>query len=94
MLQPGVQSFTWKASDDNQDSLEYSLYFKGAGESDWKLLEKNLTDTFYTLNAASLPDGTYRLKVMASDAPSNPRGKFLIGELVSDPFVLANASRK
>jgi hypothetical protein len=92
VLQPGAQSFMWKAKDDNEDSLEYSLYFKGEGESDWKLLEKKLTDTFYTLNTASLPDGTYRLKVVASDAPSNPYDKFLIGELVSDPFVIANAS--
>jgi hypothetical protein len=91
-LQPGAQSFTWKASDDNEDSLEYSLYFKGEGESDWKLLEKKLTDTFYALNAASLPDGTYRLKVVASDAPTNPYDKFLIGELISNPFVIANAS--
>jgi hypothetical protein len=92
MLQPGAQSFAWKAVDDNEDSLEYSLYFRGEGESEWKLLAKKLTDTFYTLNAASLPDGTYRLKVVASDAPSNPYDKFLIGELISDPFVIANAS--
>jgi hypothetical protein len=91
-LQPGAQSFTWKAIDDNEDSLEFSLYFKGEGESDWKLLEKKLTDTFYTLNAASLPDGTYRLKVLASDAPCNPYDKYLIGELISNPFVIANAS--
>jgi hypothetical protein len=94
VLQPGAQSFTWKASDDNDDTLEYSLYFKGDGESDWKLLEKKLSDTFYALNAASLPDGTYRLKVVASDAPSNPYDKFLIGELISEPFIIANSSPK
>ncbi len=92
MLQPGAQSFSWKASDDNEDSLEYSLYFKGEGEADWKLLEKKLTDTFYTLNAAALPDGAYRLKVVASDEPSNPYDRYLIGELISKPFVIANAS--
>ena len=91
VLQPGAQSFTWKASDENEDSLEYSLYFKGEGESEWKLLEKKLADTFYTLNTAALPDGSYRLKVVASDAPSNPYDKFLVGELISDPFVIANA---
>ena len=92
MLQPGAQSFTWKASDDNLDSLEYSLYFRGIAESDWKLLKEELTDTFYTLPAASLPDGAYRLKVVASDAPSNPHDKFLIGELISSPFVITSAS--
>lgn len=92
VLQPGSQSFTWKAADDNDDNLEYSLYFKGEGESDWKMLEKKLTDTFYTLDAASLPDGVYTLKVVASDAPSNPFGKFLIGELISRPFVISNTT--
>jgi hypothetical protein len=92
VVTPGAQAFTWKAADDNDDTLEYALYFKGDGESDWKLLEKKLTDTFYTLDAASLPDGAYRLKVVANDAPSNPYDKFLIGELISDPFVIANTS--
>lgn len=91
VLQPGAQSFLWKAADDNEDSLEYSLYFKGESETDWKLLEEKYSDTFYTLVAASLPDGVYRLKVVASDAPSNPFDDFLIGELVSRPFVIANA---
>jgi hypothetical protein len=91
-LQPGAQSFTWEAVDVNEDVLEYSLYFKGEQESDWKLLEKNLSDTFYTLNAASLPDGGYRVKVVASDGPSNPYDKFLIGERISDPFIIANAT--
>ncbi len=91
-LQPGAQSFTWKASDDNDDNLEYSIYFRGEGESDWKLLAKELTDTFYTLDGTSLPDGVYRLKVVATDAPSNPYGKALIGELISKPFVVSNAT--
>jgi len=91
-LQPGAQSFTWKATDDNDDNMEYAIYFKGEGESDWKLLAKKLSDTFYTLDASSLPDGVYTVKVVASDAPSNPYGKFLIGELVSPPFVIGNST--
>ncbi|NWG13621.1 MAG: WD40 repeat domain-containing protein, partial [Acidobacteria bacterium] len=92
VLQPGAQSLTWKATDDNDDTLEYALYFKGDGESDWKLLQKEVSDMFYTLDAASLPDGMYALKVVASDKPSNPFGKFLIGELVSRPFLISNST--
>jgi|WetSurMetagenome_2_1015567.scaffolds.fasta_scaffold01494_9 hypothetical protein len=92
ILQAGAQSFTWKATDDNDDSLEYAIYFKGEGESEWKVLEQRSTDTFYTLDSVSLPGGVYRLKVVASDAPSNPYGRFLIGELVSNPFVISNTT--
>lgn len=91
VLQPGAQSFDWKAADENEDSLEYSLYFKGEEETDWKLLERKLTDTFFTMNAATLPEGAYRLKVVASDAPSNPHDKYLVGELVSETFVITNS---
>lgn len=92
VLQAGAQSFTWKATDDNDDSLECAIYFKGEGESEWKILEQRLTDTFYTLDSVSLPDGVYRLKVVASDAPSNPYGRFLIGEMISNPFVISNTT--
>ena len=91
-LHPGSQSFTWKAVDDNEDAMNYAIYFRGEGESEWKLLKKDLSDTFYTLKTASLPDGAYRLKVVADDKPSNPSDSFLIGERISDSFVVANAS--
>lgn len=91
-IQPGAQSFTWKATDDNGDDLVYSIYFRGSDERDWKLLAKDIRDTFYTLDGGSLPDGTYLLKVVASDAPSNEYGKGLIGALLSRPFVICNGT--
>jgi hypothetical protein len=92
IAQPGAQAFTWKAADDNDDALEYAVYFKGEGESDWKVLEKRTLETFYTIEAGALPDGVYSVKVLASDAPSNPYGKSLIGELVSKPFVISSGT--
>jgi len=92
VLQPGARSFTWKATDDNDDSLQYSIFFKGEGETDWKLLEKQATETFYTLDGSSLPDGVYSIKIVASDEASNPYGKSLVGELISPPFVMNNST--
>lgn len=92
IIQAGAQSFTWKATDDNDDALQYSIYFRGGGENDWKLLAKDLKDTFYTLDGDALPDGVYSLKVVASDAPSNAYGRGLIGELVSRPFIISNST--
>jgi hypothetical protein len=61
----------WNARDDNDDSLVYSIYYRGAGETNWKLLKDQLTEKYYSFDANVLPDGGYTLKVVASDAPSH-----------------------
>lgn len=88
--QPGARSITWRADDENEDELSYQLFFRADGTDAWKLLEKDLTDDFFTLDSTTLPDGIYQVKVVASDAPSNAYGKALTGEMVSRPFVIDN----
>ena len=70
----------WVAHDDNDDQLEYSLYYRGDGESRWLLLKDDLTDKFYSFDASLLPDGGYTFKVVASDAPSHSPGEQLTAE--------------
>ena len=41
----GVLSFAWRAEDPDNDSLQYSIYYKGIKEANWKLLEKDYADT-------------------------------------------------
>ncbi len=91
VYQPGAQSISWEAHDDNGDELEYALYFKGEGEANWKLLENHLTETTYTIDSKALPDGVYSVKVVASDVPSNPREAALTDEMVSRTFVINNS---
>jgi WD40 repeat protein len=78
----------WLAHDDNGDVLEYAIYYRGEGEQNWQLLKKNIRLTYLSFNAELLPDGPYRLKVVASDAPSHNPGEALTGERVSDRFVI------
>ena len=61
----------WTAHDENDDELTYSLYYRGDGETDWKLLKSDLDDKYFSFDASLLPDGGYTFKVMASDAPSH-----------------------
>ena len=70
----------WLAHDENSDTLTYSVYYRGEGEHNWQLLRKNISQTFLTFDAELLPDGPYRLKVVASDAPSHNPGEALTGE--------------
>ncbi len=88
--QRGAQSFQWTATDKNQDTLTYDLYYRAENERTWKLLKKDLEDNFYTINSDTLPDGTYTVRVVASDQPSNPPDLALRGEMESRPFTIDN----
>ncbi len=78
----------WAAHDDNGDTLSYAVYYRGEGERNWLLLKKNIRQTYLSFDAQLLPDGPYRLKVVASDAPSHNPGEALTGDKVSDRFVI------
>ncbi len=87
----GFQTVTWDASDENGDTLRYGLAMKKDGESEWRVLEEGLTETIYAFDTLSFPDGTYLLKITASDAPSNPLGLELKSERTSQPLVIDNS---
>ena len=76
----------WAAHDDDGDDLIYSLYLRGDGETVWRLLKDKITEKAYSFDATLVPDGGYRIKVVASDAPSHAPGDALTGEKVSDRF--------
>jgi hypothetical protein len=78
----------WLAHDDNGDELVFSVYYRGDGEQDWRLLKDKVTDRYLSFDAGTLPDGPYRLKVVASDAPSHNPGEALTGDRVSERFLI------
>ena len=90
LTEPGMRSVIWSADDDNDDELVFSVYYRGEGESRWKLMAEDLSDKFYSWDAATLADGAYTLKVLASDAPANPPALALSGENISDRFEVDN----
>src|SRR5713101_4670337 len=89
-LQKGYQSVLWSAHDDNDDELRYSVFFRGENEHEWKLLKDNLEQKFYSWDTTTLPDGAYYLKIVASDAPSNPPALTLRTERESERFEVDN----
>lgn len=84
----GSITVRWMAHDDNGDKLTYTIYYRGEGETNWQLLKDRVTKTYYTFNAELLPDGPYRIKIVASDAPSHNPGEALTGERVSNRFLI------
>jgi sugar lactone lactonase YvrE len=84
----GAVTARWSAHDDNGDDLTFAVYFRGEDEQNWQLLKDKTTDRYLTFEAATLPDGAYRIKVIAMDAPSHTPGEALTGERQSVRFVV------
>jgi hypothetical protein len=88
--QRGARSFQWQAEDRNGDTLEYAIYYRGINEQTFRLLKDKLRDTFYTIDGATLADGRYIVKIVASDGPDNPLDQKLTGERISEPVDIDN----
>ncbi|PYR18887.1 MAG: hypothetical protein DMF94_18295 [Acidobacteria bacterium] len=90
--QKGLQTLVWKADDENDDDLVYDVLFRREGETAWKTLRKAATDAILVWDTTTIPNGTYFVKIVASDAPSNPTGTALTGELDSSAFEVDNTA--
>ncbi|HEU4766918.1 MAG TPA: hypothetical protein VFS77_06070 [Pyrinomonadaceae bacterium] len=88
--QRGARSFQWQAEDRNSDTLEYAIYYRALNDQTFRLLKEKLRDNFYTIDGATLADGRYVIKVVATDAPDNPPGQRLSGERLSEPVDIDN----
>jgi len=89
--QKGYRTVVWTAHDDNDDDMQFAVYYRGENESEWKLLKDKLDQKFYSFDTTTLPDGAYYLKIVASDAPSNPPAGALKTERESERFEVDNA---
>ena len=90
VMQKGYQTVLWTAHDDNEDELQYSVYFRGENEKEWKLLKDKLEQKFYSFDTTALADGAYYLKIVATDTPSNPPAGALTAERESERFEVDN----
>ena len=92
IFQRGLQTFQWKADDDNSDELSYDVFYRREGDTQWRTLKSDLRETLLVWDTSSVPNGTYVLKVLASDRRSNPESSALGGELESNSFEIDNVA--
>ena len=92
IYQKGLQTFVWKADDDNGDDLVYDVHYRREGDTAWRPLKRELRDTLLVWDTSSVPNGTYVLKVSASDTRANPADAALVGELESSSFEVDNVA--
>lgn len=85
-----VLEASWSVEDPDGDDLLYSLFLRGLKDQEWLLLEKELTGTRQVLDLRGLPDGTYRLKLVATDATSNTAAAARTVEQEGNAFLVDN----
>jgi hypothetical protein len=79
----------WDVSDPNDDEMSYTLHLRKEGWPDWvRLNDQPLTEKSYAWDTTSVPAGHYRVRVVASDRPSNNPADALQAERISEPFVI------
>jgi hypothetical protein len=88
--QKGALGVRWTSSDENGDSLVYTVEIRGEKEQNWKLLRDKLHDKYYSFDSTAFPDGDYRIRITASDSPSNTPEDSLTVREESDPFTIDN----
>jgi hypothetical protein len=84
----------WSASDPNGDPLIFTVEIRGTGEKEWKLLKDKVTERYLSWDSTAYPDGEYRVRVTASDAPGNPPAEALAVRMESSPFWIDNTPPK
>jgi WD40 repeat protein len=90
VYQKGLQTFVWRAEDANGDTLAFDVQYRREADTEWKALATGLTESIYVWDTSSVPNGTYTIRIVASDLPSNPPAVALTGELESQSFEVDN----
>ncbi len=86
-------NITWKTDNPDKDELRYRLKYRMVGQSTWYDLTKpneRLSKENYNWDTSDLPEGRYRLKVVASDELSNPADKVTTDEMESGVVLVDN----
>src|SRR5690606_2110040 len=83
----------WKVDNPDKDELRYRLRYRMLGSNTWyDILKPNekLTKESYTWDTSDLPEGRYRVLVIATDELANPPELVTRSELESGVLVIDN----
>lgn len=89
-----VLKVKWKIENPDSDDTVYTLEARRDGEANWRPVSTGkspLTATTWEWNTETYPDGWYRVRVTASDAPANSPDRVLTSMATSTMFAIDNA---
>ncbi|CAN5621188.1 hypothetical protein BH23PLA1_BH23PLA1_38990 [soil metagenome] len=79
----------WEASDPNDDDLSFRLELRKEGWPGWvRIGPDSLEEPTFAWDSTGVPAGRYRLRLTASDRPSNLPEETFERSLVSEPFLV------
>ncbi len=82
-----------EAKDANQDRLEYTVQMRSYLEKGpWLQVAKGQTQGRYVWDTRGTADGIYHLRVVVTDAPSNPAGAARQAVRISEPVAVDNTA--
>ena len=84
----GFRTVSWQVSDPNKDPLRYRLEIEDRSGLSLEVRER-IASSQLGVDTNALPDGTYRFRLTASDAPGNPDGAIEVSR-VSQWFAVDN----
>jgi hypothetical protein len=83
----------WEATDPNDDEVNFTVFVRKEGWPDWiRLNEDPTTERNLAWDTTAFPSGLYRVKVVASDRPSNSPDDALTRERESLSFLVDHDS--
>lgn len=74
VFRKGFRTITWRAHDDNGDTIRFTLSFRRKGADKWLRLREAVDETSMNFDTSQLPDGQYELRLVATDGADNPDG--------------------
>jgi hypothetical protein len=79
----------WEATDPNDDDVTFTVFVRKEGWPEWIRLNADpVTERNYAWDTTAFPSGLYRVKVVASDRPSNSPDDALTRERESLSFLV------
>jgi len=88
-------ALSWKVDNPDKDDLRYRLQFRQLGSNTWFDLlkpQEKLTKESYSWETSDLPEGRYRLRLVATDELSNPPDRVTRDAMESSVILVDNTS--
>lgn len=89
----GKYKLSWKAKDEDSDTLLVTIYRRARGSDEWVEIETLEGKSSYEWDTTGVDGGVYDLRLVVSDEPSNPTGA-LTEEVVVESVTVDNGYPK